>query len=190
MMLSELINLQPDEKVVLKLRRHILIFVGQGLMVGALALVPFGSGWLVAQIRPEYLTGTVSRTLLLLLASAYYLNIWLFALAVFADYYLDAWIVTDQRILDIKQQGLFARTMAELELDRIQDITSDIKGIVPSIFNYGNVHIQTAGEQERFLFEQVPDAHRVRQQLMDLVEKHRDSRPAKQAIPYNPLKPV
>jgi uncharacterized membrane protein YdbT with pleckstrin-like domain len=178
MTLDELINLAPGEKIVLKLRRHLLIFFGQFSLIFLLAFVPFGAGWIINSVQPEWFVITVGRTGLILLASAYYLNIWLFALAVFTDYYLDAWIVTNERVIDIQQTGLFARTVAELELQRIQDATSDVKGILPSVLGYGNVHIQTAGEKERFIFEQVPKPHEVRHALMTLVDKNRAEKPA------------
>ena len=178
MTLAELINLGPEEKIVLKLRRHILVFFGQFSLIFLLAFVPLGAGWIINEVRPDWIISIVGRTSLMLLASAYYLNIWLFALAVFTDYYLDAWIVTNERVIDIQQTGLFARTMAELELQRIQDVTSDVKGILPSILGYGNVHIQTAGEKERFIFEQIPKPHDTRHTLMNLVDKNRKENPA------------
>lgn len=189
MTLEELINLEPGEKIIFKMRRHPLIFFGQMSLIAVLFLVPFGAGWIILNVRPDWLIGLASRTMLILLASAFYLNIWMFALSMFTDYYLDAWIITDSRVLDIRQQGLFARTVAELELQKIQDVTSDIKGILPSIFTYGNVHIQTAGEKERFVFEQIPKPHKVRHELVDLVEKNRERKPTPTKAVYNPLNP-
>jgi len=177
MTLQDLIKLKTGEKIIMKLRRHILIFFGQLFLIFVLAFAPFGAGFIINNVRPEWFISPVARSALILLVSAYYLNIWLFALAIFVDYYLDAWVVTDSRVIDIQQDGLFSRTVAELELSRIQDITSDIKGIIPSMLNYGNVHIQTAGETKRFKFEQVPNADHVRNKLMALVEKNRVENP-------------
>jgi uncharacterized membrane protein YdbT with pleckstrin-like domain len=105
--------------------------------------------------------------------SIYYLSIWLFFFTSFADYYLDLWTVTNDRIVSIDQQGLFARTISELDLYKIQDVTSETKGFFPSIFNYGNVYIQTAAEKERFLFKQVPNPNEIRQKVIELMEEDR-----------------
>ena len=47
------------------------------------------------------------------------------------------------------------RTVSKEELDRVQDVTSEIKGLFGTIFNFGDVTIQTAGSQEHFVFENV-----------------------------------
>ena len=40
------------------------------------------------------------------------------------------WIITNDRILDIEQHGLFARTVSELRLHRVQDVTAEIKALI------------------------------------------------------------
>jgi uncharacterized membrane protein YdbT with pleckstrin-like domain len=98
--------------------------------------------------------------------------VWLFFIATVIDYYLDLWLVTNYRVVNVEQHSLFSRTISELDLAKVQDITSEIKGVIPSIFNFGDVHIQTAGEKERFIFEQVPHAHDIRKKILDLVQEN------------------
>ena len=105
--------------------------------------------------------------------SAYYLFIWLFFFHAFVDYYLDIWIVTDRRIVNIEQKGLFAREVSEQKLFRIQDVTSELKGIIPTFLNFGTVYIQTAAEEPRFVFKQIPDPGRVAQTIIKLVEENK-----------------
>lgn len=92
----------------------------------------------------------------ILFISTFYLFIWLFGLTTFLDYFLDVWIVTDRRIIDIEQKALFSRTTAELELRRVQDVTAEVEGFAATFLDYGNVYIQTAAEKERFIFKQIP----------------------------------
>ncbi len=173
MELELLINKKKDEKVIFYLRRHWLVFFGDILMVGVLAVVPYGAYFLIDKMWNTLLIGALSRPTLILLTSAYYLVIWLFFITTFVDYYLDAWIITDDRILNVEQHGLFSRTISELDLAKIQDVTSEVKGVIPSIFNYGQVFIQTAGETERFIFEQIPKPHDVRKTILQIVEDDR-----------------
>jgi len=70
--------------------------------------------------------------------------------------------------VNIEQKGLFVRSMSEIFLFRIQDTTSEVKGFFPSMFNYGDVFVQSAGEQERFLFHKVPDPYGIKDRLMDM----------------------
>lgn len=106
-------------------------------------------------------------------ASVFFLFGLLFCFQSFIDYWLDVFIVTDKRILDINQTGLFARTVSELRLYRIQDVTAEIKGFVRTIFGYGNIYIQTAGEKERFEFNNIARPNDVAKMILDMSEADR-----------------
>ncbi len=170
---KKLVQLHEGEKTIFLLRRHLLIFVGELIYVAILSAVPLGVWALISYMAPTLLTGPNSAPMLVLAASGYYLMVWLFLIGSFVDYYLDAWIVTDQRILNVEQHGIFSRTVSELDLSNVQDVTSEVHGVIPSIFGFGNVFVQTAGQKERFAFEQVSSPHEVRQRVLELVEAER-----------------
>lgn len=90
----------------------------------------------------------------------------------FTVYYLNVQIITNIRIVDITQTGLFSHTISELHIDKIEDVTSNTKGILGTIFNYGDVYIQTAGTVERFEFENVPNPADIEKLILDLYEKN------------------
>ena len=91
-------------------------------------------------------------------------------------YTLDNWIVTTKRIIDSVQNGFFHRSVAELQLDKIQDVSYKVEGLIPTFFNYGTVEIQTASKGNKFLFEQVSDPQRVKDIIMELIiESEKDS---------------
>ncbi len=171
MLIDELIHKKADEKVVFYLRRHPIIFIGSMLMILLMAVIPVGGYFAVMRYYPQLWDRELLGPLTILTASAYYFWVWLFFFSNFVDYYLDAWIVTNDRILNIEQNGLFNRTVSELDLINIQDITSEIHGVFPFFFGYGNVQIQTAAEQGRFVFEQIPKPEEVRKRLLTLVEE-------------------
>lgn len=173
--LDQLMRRKPDEKVVFFLRRHWLVFGANAAMIGLLAIVPFGAYLAATRVATDAapLSGPVAHPAIVLLASAYYLLLWLFLMSAFVDYYLDAWIVTDERIVNVEQHDLFSRTVSELDLANVQDVTSDVRGFFPSIFGYGDVYVQTSGEKERFIFEQVPRPDEIRKRLLELAEADR-----------------
>ncbi len=168
---SHLLKTNFGEKVVFVLRRHMIVFLVEAVVILFLASVPFVAYFAIGALMPDLLVGPISRPLLILAASAYLIVVWHFLIEKFVDYYLDMWIVTTEKVLNIEQHGLFARTVSELDLSTVQDVTSEIKGIIPTLLNYGYVYIQTAGEKERFIFEQVSRPDKVRARLLELVEK-------------------
>ena len=91
---------------------------------------------------------------------------------IFVFYYLNVDIVTSIRIVDITQVGLFAHTVSELHIDKIEDVTSKTTGIFGTIFNYGEVFIQTAGTIDRFDFQNVPNPSGIEKLILDLYEKN------------------
>ncbi len=103
---------------------------------------------------------------------AYSLFLTLALFLIFVFYYLNVQIITDIRIVDITQTGLFSHTISELHIDKMEDATSNTNGILGTIFNYGNVYIQTAGTVERFEFENVPDPAGIEKLILDLYEKN------------------
>ena len=87
--------------------------------------------------------------------------------------YCPVWIVTNERIIDIEQRGLFRRTTSELHLAAIQDVTSDVHGILQIGLDYGDVFIQTAGETGRFNFKNIPHPEKIKQRVLQLVDEDR-----------------
>jgi len=80
----------------------------------------------------------------------------------FHNYYLSMQIVTNLRVIDIEQNGLFTRKSNQLAVKNIENVTYKQNGLLASIFNYGDVIIETAGEHDPskqdggFIFNNVP----------------------------------
>lgn len=171
MRLDHLPNQRPDEHVILFLRRHwfalLAIVAAFVLLVG----VPLAAGWYFLDIVEGWLAHPSIGPLLVILGSIYFLSIWLFAFLEFTDYYLDTWIITNERIINIEQEGLFNRTASELDLAAVQDTTAEIRGILQTLFTYGQVHVQTAGEKGRFHFKNIDNPEHVKELITRLVEE-------------------
>jgi uncharacterized membrane protein YdbT with pleckstrin-like domain len=165
-------NQLPDEQVVRIIRKDLFIMfkriVGFALMLGT--LIAF---FIILFTLYPTINESQFYPAIILGASGYMLYIWLFFFFMFIDYYLDVWIITNERIINIEQEGFFFRMISEERLFRIQDVTSEVKGVVPTMFGYGDVYIQTAGEKSRFNFEQVPNPDGIRDIIIRLAEVDR-----------------
>lgn len=159
------------EKVITHLRRHWFVFFRSFLMFALLAFVPLIVYQLANQTFWPFLTGEAGQAGVLVLVFTYYLFLLSLILTFWAETYLDVWTVTNQRIINREQNGLFHRVVSELDLLKIQDITTEQKGVFATIFHYGNVYIQTAAEKERFVFEQVPRPYQVAKTIQKLNEE-------------------
>lgn len=160
------------ETIILFLRRHWFIFFMRLLLilaaVAALIAIYFAFIFFVDNFRESPFFN-----LLLFGESLATLFIWNFFFILWLDFYLDVWIVTDERIINIEQRGFFRRNISELKLTKIQDVTSEIIGVIPSLLDYGNIYVQTAGEVSRFTFFQIPRPNQVKNIIVQLQEKER-----------------
>ncbi len=163
-------NHLPGEKVIKIVRRDIFILMKRLLFNVGLMILPVVLLAVLTPIFPDEIMGEIGLPLVMLGVSAYYLFIWLFSFFSFIDYYLDVWLVTNERIIDVEQKGFFDRIISEQRLYRIQDVTSEMRGFIPTVLSYGNVFIQTAGTKERFNFYDVPHPDRVRDTIIKLAE--------------------
>lgn len=164
---------EQNEKIIFFLRRHPYVIAKTVFIYFVLGFLP----WLAySYIKNEWLhlsDGQIGLVFLRLLIVTFYLFWWLLLYYSWLDYFLDIWIVTNHRVLNIEQRGMFNRIMAEHKLFRIQDVMSEQKGILPTFFDYGEIHIQTAGSEKIVIFEQVPHPHRVARETIKLIENHK-----------------
>ncbi|KKT32200.1 MAG: hypothetical protein UW19_C0028G0006 [Candidatus Moranbacteria bacterium GW2011_GWF2_44_10] len=154
-----------QEKIILFLRRHWFIFLMRIILI-LISIIALVMIYFFFSTDDPNLKESTYYNLLLFGESLATLFIWNFFFIMWLDFYLDAWIVTDERIINIEQRGFFTRKISELKLTKIQDAT---------LLNYGNIHVQTAGEKEHFVFIQIPDPNYVKSVIVELQEKERVS---------------
>ena len=165
-----MIKLNPDEKVVLELRRHWYYFVSEAAFIAFLAILPVISGAVLSWSDLFELIDN-STSLFWFLTFSWYIFLWTMFFVIWTEYYLDVWVVTDKRIIDIEQFSLFSRDISEVRLDKVQDVTIEIKGLIPTFLGFGNIYIQTASEHREFAIRSIPDPHRAKDIIMQLVDK-------------------
>ncbi len=173
MSIADIIRKKVYEEIIYRLRKHPLIFCKSIVLFFLMTAIPVVIYYFINQSYPLFLESGAGKVAAFLLGSAYYLAIWVFFFTQFIDYYLDNWVITNDRLVSIDQAGLFGRTISELDLYRIQDVRSEVKGIFATTFNYGDVFVQTAGEKEFFMLKSIPDPHQIREKLLDLAEGDR-----------------
>lgn len=82
-------------------------------------------------------------------------------------YFHNEIIVTDKSLTQVMQHGLFTRQVSELSLADIEDVTSVKHGIIATILDYGELRVETAGEQNNFKFTYCPKPNYYGRMLLD-----------------------
>lgn len=161
---------QPDERVYLLTRQHWIILAKQiAIWLVFVAVLLLIDPLLEATI-PFFLESPFVE-ILKLFKTIYlmYLIAGLFALWI--QYDLNYQIVTNERLVDVDQINLLNHTTSELHMENIEDVTAEIRGVWGTLFNYGTIYVQTAGQKTFFEFNNIPNPHRVAKLILDLYER-------------------
>lgn len=158
---------EADEELELFLRQHIIVLLPPGLIV---LLLLFSPGVLIPFLV-TFLPFTLPSGYLAVATVFWYVFTFGFALVSFLRWYFNLYIVTNERVVDIDFIHLLYKEFSEARLTDVQDITYRRAGIFASLFDYGNVFIQTAGTQANFEFLAVPNPSRVVEIMSGLMEK-------------------
>lgn len=165
---------QRENEIVLRIVHRHWFDIATHLFVTILFIaILFGSLSIIPLLYPEALGTEVSR-FGLFIQNSLILLVWLYAFLIWIDYFFDVWIITNERVINIEQKGLFVRTVSELKFSRIQDVTSEVNGMIPTILNFGDVKVQTASEEDHFLFRRVPDPYHVKDVIMERLRTERE----------------
>ena len=165
---ASLIHQKSYERIIYLLHRSPVTFVPVVLFFILLLVLPMVLGLLIKLTGITWFDSQIGFTFITLFASLYLMSVGLFFYSYFVTFYLDMWVITNDRLVDVRQVSLFSRTIAEVDLYQIQDVTSEVNGIFASIFNFGNIYLQTAGPMPRFVLYNVVNPHRLRQIILDL----------------------
>lgn len=164
--MAKLIVLNPEEKIILSARRHwYALWRGLAGFFG-LAVLPVVIYFVTLYFQPVLLEDYFYRIWGFIFF--YLFALFSFVLKFWLDYYLDQWVVTNQRVFDIEQKGLFSREVSIFNIAQIQNASVDIQGPLATFLDFGDVHVQTAGEGREFVFWQVPHPNEIQKQLIEL----------------------
>ena len=154
-------NKDPEEKVVLFLRKHPLTNLGWISLTFVLAILP---PFLTA--LPVF--DNVPFRFVILGMLIWYLFTFLYSFEAFLDWFFSVNIITDERIFDFDFYNLTYRKVTDVNIDRIQDVTVAVGGGIGTVFNFGNVLIQTAAEIPEIDFIEVPQPDKVAKILREM----------------------
>lgn len=151
-------HLKEGEEIICLVRRYYLTYAFHIFLALVFVLLPFFF------LYPLFRWGTAG-VIIFILALAFGL---IFALRQSVIYYQNALVVTKERILDFDQKGLFERVVSESTYDKIQDVSFRIKGIMPTLFNYGDLEIQTAGSQANLEIKDIAEPQKIQDTIIQI----------------------
>ena len=154
----------PDT-IVLSVRKHlfglvVLYFQAAVGIIAALVLIIFLLPSVVGKDNQGMAYGLVALVTLVL-----FVIIGVVLIVATIVYRRSQLVVTTSNITQVNQKGLFNRKISQLSLGDVEDVTAEQKGVFASIFGFGTLFVETAGEQANFHFDYCPDPNKVAKEV-------------------------
>lgn len=121
-----------DEEVLLVFRKHPVV-MRRGLIVAMLMLLLGTVPSLLTQTYSAYFIGVGVGAVL---GALVMLPSWI-------GWYFSLFIITDQRLIQITQKGLFNRSVIDMRLNQIQMVNYQIAGLQETLLGFGTIMMQT-----------------------------------------------
>ena len=160
-MIMKHLNLDKDEKLLLISRRYFLTLLWEVGVAFFLIVMPvFLMFSLFSYGRPGvgFFIYCVAVGLLVLLKL---LIMWNF----------NTLIITSKRVLKTRQKGFFDRTISEMLISRINDVSHHISGVWATMFHFGTLHIVAGNGQTVLDFPYMKNPERAQRILNELLQK-------------------
>ncbi len=161
-----------DEEVVVFSRAHFFTNFWWIVLTAILILIPPALKLVFTGDNTFKGFNLTASTQLILIVS-WYLFVFAFAFQRFLVWFFNVYIVTNKRIVDVDFFNLFYKQISSTTIDNIQDVTQKRGGVAQLLFNYGDLVIETAGENPSFEFTAIPNPNLVQKTIINLLSQKR-----------------
>lgn len=176
-----MINIAPGEQVLKTVRKHWFFVALKMGSLGLLLLAPFLILAILSVVGEEHSAIatflTEQRSTINFIIVLWFLFVWYRLFHLWTDFYLDKWVITDRRIIDIEQKGFFVREVSNFRIDRIQDVTTSMNGLLETFLNFGDIKVQTAGDNGDFTIPDIPRPMDLKEFISRLQEASKHNAP-------------
>lgn len=121
-----------DEEVLFVFRKHPVV-MRKGLVISLFALL---LGVLPSLVKPDYIYLFGGLGVGFVLAILVFMPSWI-------SWHYSVFIVTDQRLIQITQKGLWKRSVVDIGLPQIQMVNYEVGGLQETLLGFGTIMMQT-----------------------------------------------
>lgn len=157
---------EENEVIYILARKHIITNLGWIFRTIVAAVFP-PLAIMAVSLLSRFFTGNgffddnfykiIPFNLIVMLVMFYYTVIISLAFGDLLNWIYNVYIITNERVIHITFRALTGTSFSEAELKNIIDISQNKYGLLPGVFDYGNVILQTASRSGAFDLKQVPD---------------------------------
>ena len=167
-----MIDLDPNEQVIKKVRRHKIVLIFNSLFAIFFVLIP---PVIYGFVQGNIVLKGNNLAFFLMIYFSILLFVWIVFFKRWTDYYLDVLLITNKRVIDIDQRGFFNRDVATITLEKIQDVSVNVNGIIATFLSFGTLTIQSAGEMTEFIIHDIPEPNEIKALIYELYKRRTEA---------------
>jgi uncharacterized membrane protein YdbT with pleckstrin-like domain len=172
-----MIEIDEHEHIIRVVYDHWFVLLGRIILLFLAVSMPvIGFGILRTLPFPSIITidGNINSALFFFLA-IWLMFVWMIGWNIWTNYFLNVLVITDIRIFDIVQKGYFSRKSSSFRIDHIQNITVTQKGLIQTLFDFGTLHFETAGENINFTASYIARPYEVKKMIDEMQDSELSS---------------
>lgn len=172
-----LIEFDEDERLLYEIRKHwfglfIIYFMGSFvvalMLVISIAVAAMPSG---EDLGTGFSLGSLQMPIVAIMMLLTVLAAIVTAIAAYL-YRTNVILVTSDKLAQLLNPSLFNRKISQLSIGDVQDATVVQRGILPHMFNYGTITIESSGEQNNYDFTYVPQPYEAAKAIINSHEEN------------------
>lgn len=164
---------KKEESIILFLRSHFITNLSWIIFTAILVCLPPIIALILPLFKIDFLFSPAAARFIAIYVLFYYLIIFSYVFISFLHWFYNVFIVTTERIVDIDYSDIVVHNIAITNLNHIEDVNYTQSGFIPTLFNYGDVFVQTAGTERNFEALAVPKPREATHIIGDLLEKEK-----------------
>lgn len=158
-----------EENNVITYRKHIFVLIALVWLPAIAGFVLIGIGYAIGRY-----TAVNDRLLIIIFGLLGLFNLGWFIWN-FEDWRNDTFQVSDRFVTDIDRKPFgFGESRKQAQISKVQNVNAERPGLLPTIFNYGYVFIDTAGVDTDITFERVPKPSLIQADIFQKLELHEE----------------
>lgn len=160
-----------DESIILFLRAHFITNLAWIIVSLILIILPIIILFFLPRLGVNFLSSSQATRFTGVYITFYGLIVFSYIFINFLHWFYNVFLVTTERVVDIDYSDIVVHNIAVTNLDHIEDVNYTQSGFIPTIFNYGNLFVQTAGNEKNFEALSIPKPRTATHIIGDLIGK-------------------
>jgi len=162
---------KTHETIILFLRSHLITNLSWIIFTIILIFLPLIIVSVLSLFQIDLLSSSTATEFITVYTLLYYLLVFSYVFLSFLHWFYNVFIVTSERVVDIDYSDVVVHNIAVTSLTHVQDVNYTQSGFIPTFFNYGDLFVQTAGNEMNFEAFSVPKPREATHIIGDLTGK-------------------